>query len=403
MKKLFGGIVMVLFFMVMGLCLPVSANASEKAYSISTGNTRVYSDTGLTNGYGTIFDSDEVNIDEVSGDYLRVTYPTSKGSKSGYVPAWTFMTKTGGWESGTARAKVTTYKRPGGASYGYISAGDYVDILGTSGDYTQVRYPVSNGHKYAFVSTADCNNHIYSVPVPVVSYDKAYIVTTPSGLILRDGPSTGCGKILTMPHNAILQVASIDNGWAHANYNGQEGYCSAQYIAEYNPGGGSNASGDWQMPMTNAYVCGNNWLTYYSARPDRPYHLGLDIASGSGDANVYAAASGTVAATGYNNANGNFVIIRHSLSGKTVYSFYCHLSSYCVGNGQNVGKGERIGVFGNTGSSSAGSHLHFAIADKLSASGGYYGYGTASSGNSVSYSGTTFYNPHYVVEHGMLP
>ena len=172
-------------------------------------------------------------------------------------------------------------------------------------------------------------------------------------------------------------------------------------------GGSTNTSttvsSGWQMPMTNAYVCGNNWLTYYKARPSRPYHLGLDLASRNGDANVYAASSGTVAATGYNGSNGNYVILKHTLSGKTIYSFYCHLKSYSVSKNSSVSKGQKIGVFGNTGSASAGAHLHFAIMDKLNSSGGYYGYGNVSSGNKVTYGGTTFYNPYYVVNNKKLP
>jgi len=155
--------------------------------------------------------------------------------------------------------------------------------------------------------------------------------------------------------------------------------------------------------MTNAYVCGNNWLEYYSARPGRPYHVGLDLASRSGDANVYAAASGKVTATGTNSANGKYVIISHSLSGKTVYSFYCHLNNISVAQGSNVDAGTKIGVYGNTGSASGGKHLHFAIADKLQSDGSYVGYGTTSSGNTSTYGGTTFYNPTYVIQNQKLP
>lgn len=158
-----------------------------------------------------------------------------------------------------------------------------------------------------------------------------------------------------------------------------------------------------RYPMTNTYVCGNDWGTYYSARPSRPYHAGIDVASQSGDSNVYSFANGTIAARGFNSSNGNFVIIKHQLSGKTIYSFYAHLSSISVSNGQSVSCGQKIGVFGNTGSSSAGRHLHFAIVDTLWTSGGYYGYITNSSGNARNYSGVTYYNPHYVITYNRLP
>ena len=169
-----------------------------------------------------------------------------------------------------------------------------------------------------------------------------------------------------------------------------------------------NKSG-WQYPVSNAYCTWSNksnmsWsgYSYSSSRSSRTDHAGIDIASSSGDKNIYAASSGTVAKVGYNGANGNYVILKHNLSGKTVYSFYAHLSSYCVRNGQTVDKGSKIGIIGNTGSSSFGTHLHFAVVDTLW-SGSYYGYIPGFVGDKATYSGVTYYNPLYIIQHNRLP
>ncbi|MBR4026845.1 MAG: M23 family metallopeptidase, partial [Lachnospiraceae bacterium] len=161
----------------------------------------------------------------------------------------------------------------------------------------------------------------------------------------------------------------------------------------------------WEYPMKNTFVCGNNWRTYYSKSSSRPYHVGIDIASKNGNSNVYAAANGTVVKTGYNSSNGYYVIIKHTLNSRTVYSFYAHLkaSSTVVKQGQVIEKGQKIAVFGNTGSSSAGAHLHFAITDKLLQNGGYYGYVTKVNGDKATYNGVTYFNPHYVVKNDKLP
>lgn len=313
-------------------------NASKTVQFIANRNVNVYTDANLRtrgtsspyrkyNAYAATNDLCYI-LSVTSPDSLRISYPTGSGYKQGYVRRSDVLYAGSPSQFYTSKAKVTTYRRPGGSSYGYVAVGDSAYVFGSTSGYRGIIYNISGG-KYKF------------------------------------------GWIRENELSAII-------------------------------GSTSNTSG-WQMPMTNAYVCGNNWLTYYKARPDRPYHLGLDLASRNGDANVYAAAGGTVAAVGYNSANGNYVILKHTLSGKTVYSFYCHLKSYCVANNNSVRKGQKIGVFGNTGSSSAGAHLHFAIADRLNSSGGYYGYGNVSSGNKVTYSGTTFYNPHYVVSNGKLP
>lgn len=168
------------------------------------------------------------------------------------------------------------------------------------------------------------------------------------------------------------------------------------------PSVSNNVSSDtWQYPMNNAYVCGNDWSQYYRARPARPDHVGIDIASHNGDNRILAAADGTIVKTGYNSSNGYYVIIKHTLSGKTVYSFYAHLSSITRTSGF-VSKGQQVGVMGNTGSASAGAHLHFAVVDKLW-NGSYYGYVPSFNGDKTRYSNVTYYNPHYIVKNDKLP
>lgn len=132
-------------------------------------------------------------------------------------------------------------------------------------------------------------------------------------------------------------------------------------------------------------------------------HLGIDINRLSSNGynleggNVYAAEEGNVVASGYQNANGNFVIIKHQHAGKEYYSYYLHLNSYL--NKSIVGKGEIIAVMGRTGTSSAGVHLHFALADTLNSSGGIFGYyrvndvKTKFSGDYLDYQGIRYYNP----------
>lgn len=132
----------------------------------------------------------------------------------------------------------------------------------------------------------------------------------------------------------------------------------------------------------------------------RVYHLGIDII-GTND-NVQATANGTVAACGWNNANGNYVVLKHTLDGKIIYSFYAHLAEITVSKNQTVTQGQKIGVVGNTGSSSAGKHLHFAMMDTLW-NGSYYGYATYFSGNYKKYNGVVYYNPVYIIENQRLP
>jgi len=166
----------------------------------------------------------------------------------------------------------------------------------------------------------------------------------------------------------------------------------------------------WQYPMSNYYIS-LGWGGINSKKlADRNRHVAIDIV-GSIGGSVNAAAAGTVAAVGSQNANGNFVVLQHNLNGNTVYSFYAHLSSYSVSRGAVVSKGQKIGVMGDTPSASLppeqrfGAHLHFSVMNKLDSTGAYYGYASAASfsGNRATYLGTTFYNPAYVIQYEKLP
>lgn len=182
----------------------------------------------------------------------------------------------------------------------------------------------------------------------------------------------------------------------------------AYYALTRSPDTSAVNTAGFQMPLTGArcsWRSSSNWSWGENVNgggysSSRVYHLGADLI-GSSD-NVYATANGTVVRSGWNNANGNYVVIQHSISGKTIYSFYAHLSSRSVSQGTSVSKGQKIGVVGNTGSSSRGKHLHFAMMDTLW-NGSYYGYSTYFTGNKVYYQGVTYYNPIYIVQNGKLP
>lgn len=91
------------------------------------------------------------------------------------------------------------------------------------------------------------------------------------------------------------------------------------------------------------------------------YHPAIDIQSvGQSDWGIYSADSGTVVSVevgGWNYGYGNRVVVDHGNGYKTTYS---HLTSASVYAGQTVGRGEQLGIMGNTGRS-YGAHLHFEV------------------------------------------
>lgn len=85
-------------------------------------------------------------------------------------------------------------------------------------------------------------------------------------------------------------------------------------------------------------------------------HRGIDLVAKTGSS-VYASASGSVVETGFEAGYGNYVLLLHECSTKTLYG---HLLSYSVKDGELVKKGQVIGEVGATGQVT-GPHLHYEI------------------------------------------
>ena len=276
---------------------------------------------------------------------------------------------------------------------GYIDPTDRCQILQVyNTGAVKVKYPTSKGDKVAFAPSTgffvDTNFSTSSTKIgrQVPVYTTATSETS-IGTVFADDQILIIGVI----GNRTQIVYPINGGY-------KMGF--VKLVPKSNT---NNNSTSFRFPLTNYYVCGNNWSTYYKAKNGD--HLGIDIKSQTGDTNVYAFADGTVTQSGWNSANGNCVVIAHTISGKTVYSFYGHLQSRSVSVGQKVSKGSKIGIIGNTGSSSTGVHLHFAITTQNSC--GTWGYTQNqtfnNNANSVSWKGYTYYNPYYVIQNGKLP
>lgn len=115
------------------------------------------------------------------------------------------------------------------------------------------------------------------------------------------------------------------------------------------PDNASKGAGSFSWPTS-----GEISQKYWSGHP------AVDISSWTGNP-VKAADSGYVALASsggsWNTGYGNYIIIDH---GNGFSTLYAHLSSVFVKPGENVARGEQIGLVGNTGHST-GPHLHFEI------------------------------------------
>lgn len=88
------------------------------------------------------------------------------------------------------------------------------------------------------------------------------------------------------------------------------------------------------------------------------FHTGVDI---YGKGKIFSVLDGTVIASGYDSMGyGYYVDVEHPYYNEKIITRYAHLKNLIVERGQEVKKGEQIGIMGTTGRST-GVHLHFEL------------------------------------------
>jgi murein DD-endopeptidase MepM/ murein hydrolase activator NlpD len=115
-----------------------------------------------------------------------------------------------------------------------------------------------------------------------------------------------------------------------------------------------SSSGALRWPVDGGRISGHVGPRVHPIYGYNSCHTGLDIAAPSGTP-VYASANGTVAVIGSGGPYGTSIMVAH---GDGLTTFYAHLSSVAVSQGEQVSTGQRIGGVGSTGWST-GPHLHY--------------------------------------------
>lgn len=175
-RRFLAFVVMLLTFIFSGTALAaipgISGNRYIKMFGLSTANnTPVYTNARLDQrgtaspfkAYNaTVYASDEIYVLAMNDNYALISYPVSNGRRQGYVSTSSLTSNNFSKGAMKSRRQITTYRRPGSTSYGYISNGDDVWTVARQGDYTQVVYPTGNTYKMAWISNSDYNNYIDS-------------------------------------------------------------------------------------------------------------------------------------------------------------------------------------------------------------------------------------------------
>lgn len=115
-------------------------------------------------------------------------------------------------------------------------------------------------------------------------------------------------------------------------------------------------SGPFLQPVEGEITTQYGMIRYVNDSPTSERHSGVDLAADAGTP-VQAAGAGRVLFADYLLLTGNTVVIEH---GYGLKSWYYHMESLDVAQGEMVERGQVIGKVGSTGFST-GPHLHFAM------------------------------------------
>jgi len=148
-----------------------------------------------------------------------VSYPVGSSTKTAYTSLSNFIGNTSAsLTKQTVNHQVTTYIRPSTSStvYGYISAGDTIYKMGTSGSMTQIFYPVSSGYKLAWVLTSELTEPTYDNRFNPYCPIKGYPCATATFNAYDSDYTTDIGDIWTTDYCTINAVYA--DGWCQVTY-----------------------------------------------------------------------------------------------------------------------------------------------------------------------------------------
>lgn len=143
------------------------------------------------------------------------------------------------------------------------------------------------------------------------------------------------------------------DGWLPQNCNTNNGDYNG--YKSFNNDLGDN----WLCPVKGGTVTSKYGWRTHPISGENKFHHGTDIGVPK-DTITVASKDGIVIFAGWNDGGfGNLVIVNHDNKSK---SYYPHLSKIEVKNGDNVKRGQKIGLAGSTGNST-GNHCHWEIRD----------------------------------------
>ena len=275
-----------------------------KAYAISSGKVTVYNASHAAYSISSHYidgANDLCTINSIGNDgWCQVSYPTSSGSFTAYVPLSTFIPGSASPQNWTASAKYTAYRRSSGSNtIGSVSSGDACIKVASENGRTQVMYPVSgqNYYKMGWIDGDTGHNPkgvidgmtggIYSIRMSGWAFDEDNLGAALGIHVYIGDTCIGTGV-------ADHERTDVHNVYGCGNYHGYElgfnldkKYAGEQTVRVYaiNVGGGTNAylgekkvtiGSDTEAPVISDYKVTNVTSSGYTVSCTVTDNTGVD-------------------------------------------------------------------------------------------------------------------------------
>lgn len=354
-----------------------------KAYARSSGKVTVYNASHAaysTSSHYIDGASDLCTINSIGTDgWCQVSYPTSSGSFTAYVPLSTFIPGSASVQGWTANGKYTAYRRSGGSeTIGSVSSGDACVKVASENGRTQVMYPVS-GQGYYKMGWIDgdtghnpkgvidsASGGIYSVTVNGWAYDEDN-----TGAAL--GIHVYIGDTCVGGGTADLERTDVHKAYGCGNYHGysinlnlDRKFAGEQTVRVYaiNVGGGTNAylgekkvtiGSDTAAPVISDCKVTNVTSSGYTVSCKVTDNTGVDRVqfptwtNYQGQDDIFASWQTNPAASGKKNGD--------------IYTYQVHISAHNYESGQYITHIYAYDKYGNASSSGVSAVVPIDVED----------------------------------------
>lgn len=273
------------------------------------------------------------------GHYCSITYPSG---------GWAFATLAG---TNTDPCGDLLKSAPGGTIQRaglWATKGDNNVLVRCDGDLRILRDIGSKATGVAYNNSAGKKNCVFTVaPTKLPVFGYPYGKTTSSQIHPSDDVTVARGFDYDI-YNQSLKASDFGQPAGHSHAVGEPNWIDRegrQRCSDYKDENGNNKHSDGE----GAYD-----LLMPAGKPITSMATGIVRSAGWRDVSAYGCGS---------DKQGEVYIEHRVGTGKYAerfISYYAHMSTISVKTGDNVTRGQKIGVAGNTGCSS-GNHLHYSV------------------------------------------